>query len=364
MANVYDEMVSDLDAKRVQTQKDIDNLSVEKQNVLNQYENNYNEQLTNYNDLMNQQQKNIDTWAETQKDTQQKQFEYEKSQIEKSRKETEKQTNAEIGNAYIDYQRSLNQFGGSAETLASQGLGGTGFAKNQDIAMNITYQNRVSTAKAALTKANTDFDDQLLRAQMNNDTTLAELALTQMQQSYALALDGFEYTSTLKNNYLNNIQSINDSYFSKQNTLQSRIDNYTSSINSAKAAKEQAAQSAADRAWEKEKYYSQLSQLGNYEDSSEDTSSDTTSKGTSWIKQLADKAKNDIYTSIASLNNKVTASYNPRLSGSKASTWFNSNLGTKTLTVSELKSLVDKAYNNGTITTSDRTNILNAYGVK
>ena len=248
MANAYDEAIQEYETRRNQTQNDINNLAVEKQNVLDAYEKNYNEQLTNYNDLMDQQQNYIDTWANTQRDTQQKQTDFNVGLINQAKQEAEKKTNAEIGNAYIDYQRGLNQFGGSAETLASQGLGGTGFAKNQDIAMNITYQNRVASAKSALQKANVDYNNQIQQALLTNDAALAEVALKQMQQSYQLALQGFEYKTTLQHNRLNYIQSINDSYFTKTNTLQSRYDSYMSAINNTKLAKQQAEEAKAAQA--------------------------------------------------------------------------------------------------------------------
>ena len=106
--------------------------------------------LSDYNNLLEQQQKNIDIAAQTQKETQQKQTDYNIGLINQNKQEAQKKTDSELGNAYIDYQKGLNQFGGTYETLASQGLAGTGFGKNSEIAMNITYQNRVGTAKAAL----------------------------------------------------------------------------------------------------------------------------------------------------------------------------------------------------------------------
>lgn len=281
-ADVYDEMIGDIERYRNQTQTDLNNLANEKQNALDTYEKNYQNQLTNYDNLMKQQQDYIDTWTNTQKETQQKQYEYDVNLINQAKEETQKQTNAEIGNAYIDYQKGLNQFGGSAETLASQGLGGTGFAKNQDIAMNITYQNRVSAAKNTLTKANTDFNNQLLQASLNNDAKQAEFALQQMEKTYALALQGFEYKTTMENNRLSYIQNLNDTYFSKTQTLQNRLDTYNSTINNLNLTREEmnlkkqqiAQQAALERqqmAWEREKFYTQLnaSNLGSqYSDTS------------------------------------------------------------------------------------------------
>ena len=60
MANVYDEMISDYNKQKTNTQNQINNLAVEKQNTLDAYDKTYNEQLSNYNDLMTQQQNYID----------------------------------------------------------------------------------------------------------------------------------------------------------------------------------------------------------------------------------------------------------------------------------------------------------------
>lgn len=234
---VYDEIIENYNQNKNKAQEQINNLAVEKQNVLDSYEKNYQNQLAGYENLMTQQQQNIDTWANTQKEQQQKQTDYNIGLIEQNKQEAQKQADIEKGNAYIDYQKGLNQFGGSAESLAAQGLGGTGFAKNQEIAMNITYQNRVSAASSALQKANTDYDNQIQQALLTNDAALAEVALQQMQQSYALALKGFEYKSTMENNRLNYLQNINDSYFNKQNTLQSRLDTYNSQLANIKTSK-------------------------------------------------------------------------------------------------------------------------------
>ena len=205
-------------------------LQNEKTELLNQSDINYNNQLQQYNDLANQQQTYIDTWANTQKENQQKQTDYNIGLIEQNKKEAEKQTDKELGDAYVDYQKGLNQFGGSYETLLSNGLSGTGFAKNQEIAMNVTYQNRVSSAKASLMKANTDYDNQIQQALLNNDASLAEIALQQMAKSYDLALEGFNFRNNLYNNKLSYDQGIRDTYFNREQSLQNRIDTYNETI--------------------------------------------------------------------------------------------------------------------------------------
>ena len=319
-AGVYDEMLEDVNNQKKQVQNEMNNLSVEKQNALNTYETNYQNQLSSFNDLMTQQEQNINTWAETQKDLQQSQTDYNIGLIEQNKKETEKQANAEVGNAYIDYQKSLNRYGGSAESLASQGLSGTGFAKNQDIAMNITYQNRVSSAKAFLQKANTDYNNQIQQALLNNDEALAKIALQQMQQSYQLALQGFDYRSNIENEKLRYVQSLNDSYFSKTSTLQSRLDSYNQLTNTIKEAREdanlkkqqiayQAEQDKKQMAWERERFYAQLNaekEKNNIASQYSDTSSSpvsTTSSSTGY--PLVTKYYKGEYNKDALTNGKV-----------------------------------------------------------
>ena len=363
MADIYDEMINEYNARKTQTQTDINNLATEKQNVLDTYEQQYNQQLTDYNNLMNQQQANIDTWANTAKETQQKQTDYNLGLIEQAKKETEKETNAERGNAYIDYQKGLNQFGGSAETLASQGLSGTGFAKNQEIAMNITYQNRLAAANTALQKANTDYNNQMQQALLNNDAALAEIALQQLEKSYALALQGFEYKTTLQNNRLTYIQNVNDTYFSKTNTLQGRLDDYTDKINSVKSAQEQARQQAA--AASSSRYYSSKSSGGG--NNNQLAFSGNNEKQNTPVNNSA--TTDFVARTLGAINNALTpstytANMNPKLSGRNASTWYNNNIAGKSLTASKLNSLLDTAYKAGLITTQDKKNIKSAFGVK
>ena len=230
----------------INTQNQLAGLDAEKQQLINDYNANYNNQLAEYENLQNQQKEYIDKWAETQKNTQQAQTDYNVGLINQNKAEAQKQTDAELGDAYVDYQKGINQFGGNAELMASKGLAGTGFSKNAEIAMNITYQNRVGTARAALTKANTEYDNQIQQALLNNDAALAEIALQQMQQSYQLALQGFEFKENLYNNKLTYEQNISDTYFNRQQSLQEDISYYNSQLAQINQWQEEQAQ------WEKE----------------------------------------------------------------------------------------------------------------
>lgn len=214
-----------------QTQQQINNLAGEKQNAINEYETGYNNQLQQYNDLQAQQQNYIDTWAANQKEQQQKQTDYNIGLIEQNKKEAAEETQKQTQDAYVDYMKQTNQYGGALENLASRGLATQGYAESSRVAMYNTYQNRVATANAALTKANTDYNNQIQQALLNNDAALAETALQQMQQSYALALQGFEYTSNLYNQRLSYLQNLEDTYYNRGLELQSLQNTYAGEIN-------------------------------------------------------------------------------------------------------------------------------------
>lgn len=225
-----------------QTQQQINNLQTEKQNAINEYETGYNNQLQQYNDLQQQQQNYIDTWAANQKEQQQKQTDYNIGLINQNKEEAAKETQKQTQDAYIDYMKQTNQYGGALENLASRGLATQGYSESSKVAMYNTYQNRVATANAALTKANTDYDNQIQQALLNNDAALAETALEQMKQTYQLALSGFEYTSNLYNQRLSYLQNIENTYYNRGQDLQALQAGYAGELGKIRQYQEQLAE--------------------------------------------------------------------------------------------------------------------------
>ena len=74
--SAFDELEKTLNTSISNAQTDINNANIEKENLINDYNANYQNQLDKYNDLQNQQQQYIDTWAEEQKKQQQAQTDY------------------------------------------------------------------------------------------------------------------------------------------------------------------------------------------------------------------------------------------------------------------------------------------------
>lgn len=229
-----------------QTQQQINNLQTEKQNAISDYEAGYNTQLQQYNDLQQQQQNYIDTWAANQKEQQQKQTDFNIGLINQNKEEAAKETEKQTKDAYIDYMKQTNEYGGALENLASRGLATQGYAESSRVAMYNTYQNRVATANEALRKANTDYDNQIQQALLNNDAALAETALEQMKQSYQLALSGFQFTSDLYNQRLAYLQNIENTYYGREKDLQSLQAGYTGELGKIRQYQD------AQQQWERE----------------------------------------------------------------------------------------------------------------
>lgn len=230
-----------------ETKNEINALAGQKQAQIDEYNKNYDNQLTQYDSILNQQKDLIDVETEKQKEIQQKQTDYNIGLINQNKEKAEKATQKETGDAYTDYLKSINQYGGNAEALAASGLINQGIQETSRIAMNITYQNRVSSAKSALLQANTEYDNQIQQALLTNDANLAELALNSMKQKYQIALQGFEYKTNMYNTKMSYMQNLDDTYFNRQQTLQSRIDSYSSTISDLQSAKERIAEERRQR---------------------------------------------------------------------------------------------------------------------
>lgn len=354
----WDEIINNYNTSLNNAQSQLSGLDAEKQQLINDYTANYNNQLAEYENLQNQQKEYIDTWAETQKNTQQAQTDYNVGLINQNKAEAQKQTDAELGDAYVDYQKGINQFGGNAEMMASRGLAGTGFSKNAEIAMNVTYQNRVGTAKAALTKANADYDNQIQQALLNNDAALAEIALQQMQQSYQLALQGFEYKENLYNNKLAYEQDISDTFFNRSQSLKDDINYYNSQLAEINQYQEQQAQWEREFAQQQKEHEDSMKQFwANYNESKRQFD----------LQYKKDNYEYDDEDEDAVVKN--TTMNTPVLSSRYAQYWADKNVYTTDvikngIKTSELVKKLETAYKAGTLKEKDVEKILSGFGLE
>lgn len=382
----WDDMIADYNKNMVAANQEIQDINNQKVAAINEYNSNYNNQLNEYNDLMNQQQANINTYKQTQEDLLDKQLARNNETIEQNRKETTENINKEKKDAYVDYMKQINQYGGAQEQLASQGLATTGYAESSKVAMYNTYQNRVSAANTALTKANVEYDNQMKDAVLNNDVAKAQIALDTLTKSYELALKGFEYRNTLFNQKMAYTQDLENMYYNRTNTAQNRIDNYRTQINNIYQTQEKMAEEKrqfdeqmAEKKREYDQNFAEEQRQFNQSLKASKSRSSGSSGGSGSISLdslYGDNSGNNgasLNTSTKSNNKDVvlTASktYSPNLSNKTANAFFDSlakyytKNGMYVINSSTLENLLNQGLKNKIINENDYKKIANYFGV-
>ncbi len=195
----------------------------EKQSELNKYNQTYDNLIDERNQFTNQQQDLVDKWEETQKqianDNLNHQMDLYNQQKDKTEQEYQKETKA----GHIDYQKEIDKYGVSRENAVSNGLSNSGYAESSKVDMYNTYQNRIAAARQSKENAMLEFNNAIKEAQLQNNATLAENALTALQQKLNIALEGFNYKTEQENNKLNWNYNINNTYYDRYKDVESQI---------------------------------------------------------------------------------------------------------------------------------------------
>ena len=195
----------------------------EKKGELNKYNETYNALINERNNLTNQQQEMVNRWENTQKDIANKNLQYQKDLIEQQRKKAEQAYQNEAKASYIDYQKEVDKYGVSRENVVNNGLSNSGYSESSKVDMYNTYQNRLGTARKSMQDAGLEFDNAIRQAQLSNDETLAQNALTALQNKLNIILEGFNYRSEQENNRLNWNNTINNNYYNRYKDVESQI---------------------------------------------------------------------------------------------------------------------------------------------
>lgn len=217
-------------------------LEEEKQSELNKYNEAYDDLIKERDDFTKRQQELVDNWENTQKDIANKNLQYQQDLIEQQRKKAEQEYQREAKASYIDYQKEVDRYGVSRENVVNNGLSNSGYAESSKVDMYNTYQNRLGTARKGIQDAVIEFDNAIRQAQLSNDETLAQNALTALQNKLNIALEGFNYKSEQTNNKLNWNNTLNNNYYNRYQDVLSQI-NYENQ------------QKEAIRQWEAEMAY-------------------------------------------------------------------------------------------------------------
>ena len=98
------------------------------------------------------------------------------AEIERNKQKLEEETTKTNKGLYADYQKQVNPYGATAESLATNGLGNSGVAETTKTNLYNTYQrNRTDTLNTAKNLL-ADYNNQITQARQNGDIQLAQFA--------------------------------------------------------------------------------------------------------------------------------------------------------------------------------------------
>lgn len=169
----------------------------DKQQAMTELEQTYGGMIDQSDDFYQAQIDASKEWADKQSQLQQEQTDFAIEQIEQQKDKAQKDYLKEQSGAYVDWQKQSNQYGAEAERQAAAGMDGTGFSESSQVSMFNAYQNRVATAREAVTQAILNYDNGIKEARLQNNAALAEIHANALQQQLALALEGFQYENSL-----------------------------------------------------------------------------------------------------------------------------------------------------------------------
>lgn len=198
-------------------------VETEKQSELDKYNQTYDNLINERNQFTNQQQGLIDRWENTQKQIANDNLNHQIDLYNQKKDKAERNYQKEAKASYIDYQKEVDRYGVSRENVVQNGLSNSGYSESSKVDMYNTYQNRVATARESLNNINLEFDNAIKEAQLQNNATLAQNALTALQQKLDIALEGFNYKSEQENNKLNWNYNINNNYYDRWKKVESQI---------------------------------------------------------------------------------------------------------------------------------------------
>lgn len=195
----------------------------EKNQKLEETNKQFDDLMNEREDLTNQQNDLVNKWEQTQSENLDKQLQFQKDLIEQQRQEAQKSYEQEAKSAYTDYRKETDAYGVSREQQVGSGLGNTGYSESSKVSMYNTYQNRLATSKETMDKAYMEFDNAIREAQLTNDVTKAENALSALQQKLQIALESFNYKDTTTQNKLQWQQQINSDYYNRYQDVLNQI---------------------------------------------------------------------------------------------------------------------------------------------
>lgn len=326
--------------------KDVEN---QKQQALTENQNTYGGMINESNKFYQDQINASKEWADKQQEIQQANTDFAIEQIEQQKKKAEKDYLKEQSGAYTDYQKESNKYGANAEQMAAGGLTNTGYSESSRVGLYNTYQSRISAARESYTQAVANYDNSIKEARLQNNSKLAEIAYQALQQQLELSLQGFQYQNQLVIEQANKKLELENIYNQRYQDVLNQINTENSLAEQVRQYNENLQLQRDQMAYQKEQdernYQLQLKQLA------EDRRQSEASAALAREKWEYEKAQNE------------KAAYAPTTEApsSDAIKRMKSQLANKTN--KQRRELLEKYYNNGTISEGNLNYYLDMYGL-
>ena len=163
-------------------------------------------------------------YADKQAEIQQKQSDLAIQKLETEKANAEKDYTKEQSGAYVDWQKQADPYGVKAEQTAAMGMGkGTGYSESLQVSMYNTYQNRITVAREAFVRAQTEYDTAMAEAKLQNSSILAEIAFNANKEALEYLLQGTLYKNQLLTEKADKALQIKSFYSSKYNSVLDQI---------------------------------------------------------------------------------------------------------------------------------------------
>lgn len=195
----------------------------EKTQALNNVNSMYNNMISNSDKYYQDQINAVKDYANTQKENQQAQTDFAIEKVNQAKDQALKDYTKEQTASNVDYQKASNEFGANAEQMAQNGLSNTGFSESSKVSMFNQYQQRYASAREVYNKAVLNYDNAIKDAQLQNNSTLAEIGFKALQQQLELSLQGFQYKNNLLQTQLEQVNATEDRYYNRWQDVVSQI---------------------------------------------------------------------------------------------------------------------------------------------
>ena len=235
-------------------------VETDKKAALNEVDVTYGNMISNSDKYFQSQIDASKEWADKQSQLQQEQTDFAIEKIEQEKAQAKKDYTKEQSGAYVDWQKQSNQYGANAEQMASTGMTGTGYSESSQVSMYNTYQSRVTAARESYNQAVLSYNNAITEARLQNNSILAEIAYTALQQQLELSLQGFQYKNQLIIEKANKKAQLESEYYARYQDVLKQINTENALAEEVRQYNASLAQQQAQLAEQKRQFDAQMAE--------------------------------------------------------------------------------------------------------